>query len=116
MYGMPGVIDLHVHAGGPPKNPEAEYPYKLWLAHGVTTVRAVPRESSDSTVSEKERSARNEIVAPRIFHYPRPAQGWDRGAIGNDPQKARDWIRWAKQHGADGFKLRDPECRSKQVT
>ena len=115
-YVLPGFIDLHVHAGGPPKNPEAEYPYKLWLAHGVTTVRGVPLESFDFTVSEKERSANNEIVAPRIFHYPRPAQGWDRGAIGDDPRKARDWIRWAKEHGADGFKLRDPECGNRAVT
>jgi hypothetical protein len=42
MYVTPGFIDAHVHAGGAPKNPEAEYPFKLWLAHGVTTVRGVP--------------------------------------------------------------------------
>src|SRR5690606_132407 len=29
MYVMPGFIDLHVHAGGEPKNPP-EYAYKLW--------------------------------------------------------------------------------------
>jgi dihydroorotase-like cyclic amidohydrolase len=87
MYVMPGFIDIHVHAGGPPKNPEAEYPYKLWLAHGVTTVRGVPLADFDITVSEKQRSARNEIVAPRIFDYPRPAQGWDRGPIGDDPAR-----------------------------
>jgi predicted amidohydrolase len=40
-YVMPGLIDLHVHAGGPPKNPELSYAYKLWLAHGITTVRGV---------------------------------------------------------------------------
>ena len=39
MYVMPGFVDLHVHAGGAPKNADAEYAYKLWLAHGVTTVR-----------------------------------------------------------------------------
>jgi hypothetical protein len=116
MYVTPGFVDLHVHGGGPPKNPEAEYPYKLWLAHGVTTVRGVPLEDFDFTASEKARSARNEIVAPRIFHYPRPAQGWDQGPIGNDPAKARAWIRWAAEHGADGFKLRDPECGDRAVT
>jgi len=110
MYVTPGFIDLHSHAGGPPKNDEAEYPYKLWLAHGVTSVRGVPLADFDFTASEKQRSARNEIVAPRIFDYPRPAQGWDQGPIGDDPQKARAWIRWAADHGADGFKLRDPEC------
>ena len=40
MYVMPGFVSLHEHAGGAPKNPDAEYPYKLWLAHGVTTVAA----------------------------------------------------------------------------
>ena len=44
MYVMPGFVSLHEHAGGAPKNPDAEYPYKLWLAHGVTTVR---RRASD---------------------------------------------------------------------
>jgi imidazolonepropionase-like amidohydrolase len=107
---------MHVHAGGPPKNAEAEYPYKLWLAHGVTTVRGVPLADFDFTAGEKQRSARNEIVAPRIFDYPRPAQGWDQGPIGDDPAKARAWIRWAADHGADGFKLRDPECGNPQVT
>jgi len=116
MYVMPGFVDVHVHAGGPPKNPEAEYAYKLWLAHGVTTVRGVPLADFDITVSEKQRSARNEIVAPRIFDYPRPAQGWDRGPIGDDPAKARAWIRWAAKRNVDGFKLRDPECGSPRVT
>ena len=57
-----------------------------------------------------------EIVAPRIFDYPRPAQGWDQGSIGNDPAKARAWIRWAADRGVDGFKLRDPECGNPEVT
>jgi Amidohydrolase family len=116
MYVLPGFIDMHVHAGGPPKNPQAEYPYKLWLAHGVTTVRGVPFTDFDITASEKQRSARNEIVAPRIFDYPRPAQGWDQGAVGDNPDKARAWIRWAAERGVDGFKLRDPECGNTRVT
>ena len=76
---MPGFIDAHVHAGGAPKNPDAEYPYKLWLAHGVTTVRGVPLTDNALAVKEKERSARNEIVAPRIFNYQRPGSGWGKG-------------------------------------
>jgi imidazolonepropionase-like amidohydrolase len=116
MYVLPGFIDMHVHAGGPPKNAEAEYPFKLWLAHGVTSVRGVPLADFGFTASEKQRSARNEIVAPRIFDYPRPAQGWDQGPIGDDPAKARAWIRWAAERGVDGFKLRDPECGNPEVT
>ena len=54
-YVMPGFIDLHVHAGGSPKNPDAEYAYKLWLAHGVTTVRGVPIGPFDFSLSEQRR-------------------------------------------------------------
>jgi hypothetical protein len=78
MYVMPGFVDLHVHAGGAPKNADAEYAYKLWLAHGVTTVRGVPLAGNAFTVSEKARSAKNEIVAPRIYNYQRAGVGWDR--------------------------------------
>jgi imidazolonepropionase-like amidohydrolase len=103
MYVLPGFVDLHVHAGEPPKNPP-EYAYKLWMAHGVTTVRGVPLGPYDWTVREKERSARNEIVAPRIFHYPRPGTGWDKGPV-DTPEAAREWVRWAAANGADGMKL-----------
>jgi len=104
MYVLPGFVDMHVHAGGRPKNPDAEYPYKLWMAHGVTTVRGVPLGSNQFSVKEKERSARNEIVAPRIFNYQRPGSGWDRGPI-DTPEAAREWVRWAAQNGVDGLKL-----------
>ena len=73
---MPGFVDMHVHAGGAPKNAEAEYAYKLWLAHGVTTVRGVSLGPNNFSVSEKARSEKNEIVAPRIYNYQRP--GGDR--------------------------------------
>ena len=104
MYVLPGFVDLHVHAGGPPKNPEAEYPYKLWLAHGVTTVRGVSLTSNETTVKEKERSARNEIAAPRIFNYQRPGSGWGRGSV-DTPEVAREWVQWAAANGIDGMKL-----------
>lgn len=104
MYVMPGFVDMHVHAGNPPKNAEAEYAYKLWLAHGVTTVRGVPLAEHVFSVKEKERSARNEIVAPRIFNYQRPGSGWGKGGI-DTPQAARDWVQWAAQNGVDGLKV-----------
>ena len=98
MYVMPGFIDLHVHAGGAPKNAEAEYAYKLWLAHGVTTVRGVPLGSNAFSVSEKARSAKNEIVAPRIINCQRP---------GNPAsvEEARAWVRQAAKEGVDCLKL-----------
>src|SRR4029079_11151718 len=72
MYLMPGFVDVHVHAGGAPKNADAEYAYKLWLGSGVTTVRGVPLGSNQFSASERARSEKNEIVAPRIFNYQRP--------------------------------------------
>jgi imidazolonepropionase-like amidohydrolase len=104
MYLMPGFVDMHVHAGGAPKNEEAEYAYKLWLAHGVTTVRGVSLGPHAWSVREKERSAKNEIVAPRIYNYQRPGSGWDQGAI-DSPEKARAWVEWAARNGVDGLKL-----------
>jgi imidazolonepropionase-like amidohydrolase len=104
MYALPGFIDMHVHGGGSPKNAELEYAYKLWLAHGVTTVRGVPHATHNVTVSERARSDKNEIVAPRIVNYQRPGQGWPGGAV-NTPEKAREWVRWGAANGIDGLKL-----------
>jgi imidazolonepropionase-like amidohydrolase len=104
MYVMPGFIDNHVHAGEAPKNPDAEYPYKLWMAHGVTTVRGVSLTENTLAVREKERSAKNEIVAPRIFNYQIPGSGWGKGPV-QTPEAAREWVRWAASNGIDGLKL-----------
>ena len=104
MYLMPGLIDLHVHQGTQQKAPNSEYYNKLWLAHGITTVRGVPFASFDYSVRERARSASNEIAAPRYVVYQRPGTGWGRGTP-RTPDDARAWVRWAKQNGADGLKL-----------
>ena len=104
MYVLPGFIDNHAHAGGAPKNPELSYAYKLWLAHGITTVRGVGLTGFDLSLSEQARSARNEIVAPRIVNYQRPSSGWDRGRI-DSPEMGREWVRWAHQNGVEGIKF-----------
>ena len=38
-YLLPGFIDMHAHFGGDAQGVPAEYPAKLWLAHGITTIR-----------------------------------------------------------------------------
>ncbi|HSJ25604.1 MAG TPA: hypothetical protein VK929_13095 [Longimicrobiales bacterium] len=111
MYVLPGFVDLHGHQGGSSQGTPAEYVYKLWLGHGVTTVRDPGSGNGvDWTLRARERSARNEITAPRIFAYVRPGSGWDGGAV-NTPERARAYVRWAKERGADGFKLgaHDPD-------
>ena len=97
MYLMPGFVDMHVHAGGAPKNADAEYAYKLWLGHGVTTVRGVALGGNQWSATEREKSEKNTIVAPRIFNYQRP------GGLGS-PETARAWVR-ENAHLIDGLKL-----------
>ncbi len=105
MYVLPGFVDVHGHIGGLPQGTTAEYVYKLWMAHGVTTIRDPGSGAGvDWTLRERERSAQNKIVAPRIFAYVVPGSGWDRGPI-NTPENAAEYVRWAKEKGVDGFKI-----------
>jgi len=104
MYVMPGFVDTHAHIGGVSQGTPAEYVYKLWMAHGVTTIREPGSGNGvDWTLTEKERSAKNEIVAPRISAYIRPGM-WENGPI-QTPEEARKFVHWAGMKGADGFKL-----------
>ncbi len=105
-YVLPGIVDLHVHTGGVPKAPDAEYVYKLWLGHGITTVRGVPTGPLEWDLAERARSAANEITAPRIVSYQRPGSGkaWKDRDI-RTPEDAREWVRWAAEQGIDGLKL-----------
>ena len=104
MYVMPGIIDLHAHTGGLPKTPEAEYIYKLWLAHGITTVRGVSFGGFEWSLNEKQRSAENAITAPHMVSYHRPGSGWEEGPV-STPERARAWVRFAASRGVDGLKL-----------
>ena len=105
-YVMPGIVDMHTHTGGATKAPEAEYTYKLWLAHGVTTVRGVPHGNLEFSLAERERAANNEITAPRMYAYHRMGSGerYD-GVYIFTPDEARDWVRYAAREGVDGLKL-----------
>ena len=105
MYVLPGFVDCHGHTGGVAQGASAEYVYKLWMAHGVTTVREPGSFNGvDWTLRERERSAKNEITAPRIFAYVSPGAGWDKGRLAT-PEIAREYVQWAKQKGVDGFKV-----------
>jgi len=106
MYLMPGFVDTHVHYGDSVKAPEAEYVNKLWLASGVTTVRGVPAGPLDWALHERERSAKNETAAPRIYVY-QPAftgDGW-KGKPELTPELGREWVRFIASKGVDGIKL-----------
>ncbi|MCH7715111.1 MAG: amidohydrolase family protein [Gemmatimonadetes bacterium] len=105
MYVLPGFVDVHAHQGGVSQGTPAEYVHKLWMGHGVTTIRDPGSGNGvDWTLEESRRSAANEIVAPRIFVYVRPGSGWDAGPI-DTPETAREYVRWAADRGIDGLKL-----------
>ena len=106
MYVLPGFVDMHGHSGDEAKAPDPSYPYRLWLAHGVTTIRGVPLFGNDvaRAVDDKRRSAAGEITAPRIYVYQTLGSGWAQGKV-QTPQKAREWVRWAAKSGIDGIKF-----------
>ena len=111
MYIMPGFVDMHAHTGGDPKAPQAEYVYKLWMAHGVTTSRGVGHGPMMWALEQKALAAKNEIVAPRMFTYARPGEAWDNGPI-RDAETAREWVRWAANVEVDGQKIDGLKLRS----
>lgn len=103
MYLMPGFIDMHGHIGGEAQGAEPDYVFKLWMAHGVTTVREPSGRGVDFTVALKRKSAENEIVAPRIFAYTGFGQGSDEAI--SSPEMAREWVQNNAKKGADGIKF-----------
>ncbi len=109
-YVMPGFVDSHAHIGTPYHSmsgtvPPADYIYKLWLAHGVTTVREVGSLSGlGYTLQQKDASAKHEIAAPRIVAYAYFPAVNDRVKTIHTPEQAREWVRKIKARGADGVK------------
>ena len=103
MYVLPGFIDMHGHIGGVSQGADWDYVFKLWLAHGVTTVREPSGRGVEYAVNLKKRSAKNEIIAPRILAYTGFGQG-SKKPIGNEEQ-AREWVRQNAKNGADGVKF-----------
>ncbi len=82
MYLLPGFVDMHGHIGGKAQGAEPDYVFKLWMAHGITTVREPSGRGVDFTLDLKRKSAKNEIVAPRILAYTGFGQGSD-ATLGN---------------------------------
>lgn len=104
MYLMPGFIDMHAHIGGAEKGSDADYVFKLWMAHGVTTIREPGSMNGlDWVLDQKNKSIKNEITAPRILAYTVFGQG-SKTPITNGDQ-ARVWVRENAKKGADGIKF-----------
>ncbi|WP_404403084.1 amidohydrolase family protein [Idiomarina seosinensis] len=103
-YIMPGFIDMHAHIGGSAEGIPAEYVLKLWLGHGITTIREPGSFNGLDWVKWHQQQGRdNRIAAPRIVAYVGFGQGWDEPIYG--PEQAREWVRYIKQQGAQGIKF-----------
>ncbi|MFQ5527190.1 MAG: amidohydrolase family protein [Thermoanaerobaculia bacterium] len=104
MYILPGFVDMHGHIGGVSQGTPAEYVFKLWMAHGITTIRdPASGNGIDFVLEHKTKSAANEITAPRIQAYVVFGQG--REEPFTDTEQARDWVAEMDEKGADGFKF-----------
>ncbi|MBT4520362.1 MAG: amidohydrolase family protein, partial [Halieaceae bacterium] len=104
-YVLPGFVDAHAHLGTPTHAlggslTDPEYVLKLWLSHGVTTVREVGAIMGlNWTVAHKKRGARGEIAAPRIIVHAMFPQ-----AMASE-EEARSWVKTVRKKGADGIKF-----------
>lgn len=104
MYVLPGFVDMHGHVGGVEQGTPAEYVFKLWMGHGITTIRDPGSGNGlDWMLEHKQKSERNEITAPRIEVY----VGYGSGAKGQitTPELAREWVREIAKKGAEGIKF-----------
>ncbi|MEN1727918.1 MAG: amidohydrolase family protein [Pseudomonadota bacterium] len=103
-YVLPGFIDIHAHIGGASQGTPAEYVYKLWMGHGITTIRDPGSfNGAEWTFRERQRSADGEITAPRIISYVVFGQGRDRPIT--TAEQARRWVRRLAERGGDGIKF-----------
>ena len=100
MYLLPGFIDMHGHIGGKSQGANSSYVFKLWMAHGITTVR---QPSGINAKELKLLSSKNKIVAPRIFDYVGFGSGSKKPI--STPEMAREWVRNNAKNGANGIKF-----------
>ena len=100
MYVMPGLVDMHGHIHFS-RNRQAmpkDYVYKLWLGHGITTIREPGSgEGTDTTVAHARLSSENRIAAPTIIPYVTVG--------GETPAAAREAVRRAKAKSGVGLKV-----------
>ncbi len=101
---LPGLVNAHAHIQSNRSGQSMggfEYYFKLQLAAGITTVREVGAENEKQSVEMREKSARGEIAAPRIYVYP----FFDFGGRIKTPADARLRVQEMKKLGVDGIKI-----------
>jgi imidazolonepropionase-like amidohydrolase len=103
-YLLPGFVDMHAHFGGDAQGVPAEYVAKLWLGHGITTIREPGSFNGLAWVAAHQaRSESNAIAAPRIVPY----VGFGQGESGPflTGEDTRKWVRKIAKNGAAGIKF-----------
>jgi hypothetical protein len=104
MYVLPGFIDMHGHIGGTAQGTPAEYVFKLWMSHGITTVRDPSAGNGlDWVLDQKKKSAADSITAPRLYAYTAFGQGAAKRIT--NPSQAIAWVKENAAKGADGIKF-----------
>ncbi|MEO5588907.1 MAG: amidohydrolase family protein [Gemmatimonadaceae bacterium] len=102
-YVLPGLINAHAHVqderGGVPQ--PLDYELKVWLASGITSVREVGANNTQSIIDLRGKSERGEVASPRIFVYAR----FSNSPSPETTEAARQRVRDLKKMGADGIKL-----------
>ena len=108
-YVIPGLVEMHAHLPSPRSEygPNGlDFAYRLYLGHGVTTVRDAGTGAGIALMAEQRKlSEANQLVAPRLVlcqRWPLPLRRWD---VGNTPEKARVMVREFKALGADCVKV-----------
>ncbi len=105
---LPGLVEMHAHLPpGTSLGPHGlDYAYRLYLGHGITTVRDAGTGAGLRVLTRhRAESAANRIVAPRLIlcqRWPLPLRRWD---VGDTPEKARAMVREFKSLGADCVKV-----------
>ncbi|HNR76331.1 MAG TPA: amidohydrolase family protein [Parvularculaceae bacterium] len=105
-YVLPGFVNLHghIHSYGTGQDVPPDYVFKLWLMHGITSVREVGNDKGAKFTAElATASARNEIDAPRIYSFPFFGTCAMRDV--DTAEDARAEIRACKKYGATGVKF-----------
>src|SRR5690606_30374725 len=99
-YLIPGLAEMHAHIPTPQGGTDAvSRTLFLYLAGGVTTIRGMLGHPSHLEL--RAQSARNEIVAPRIFTSGPSFSGGSAA----DPAAAAAMVRQQKEAGYDFLKL-----------
>ncbi|MFP5282236.1 MAG: amidohydrolase, partial [Actinomycetes bacterium] len=102
MWLLPGFVDLYAH----PQEP-VEYYSRLWLGHGITTIRDPScREGFAACLELRAKSERNEVTLPRFEPFVALGFGGKPPTAIPDAAAARAWMAEAKKAGISGVRFR----------